>query len=164
MVMTITRECLESSSCHVILQKLYEPGDIIAAIRRVTVLSNTYVKSQRFTRSWKWRHTRNYKIMSTGIHTRDVPTSRGKSTTHLHSYSRLHSTGHSDHVQFTHLFNNMIICIYFQDVFAGCPIPYPKREFLTDDDQDDKSDSKARQNQQQQQQQNNVSRQWYFLS
>jgi len=23
-------------------------------------------------------------------------------------------------------------------VFAGCPIPYPKREFLTDDDQDDK--------------------------
>ncbi|KAI5636256.1 protein kinase domain-containing protein [Phthorimaea operculella] len=41
-----------------------------------------------------------------------------------------------------------------QDVFAGCPIPYPKREFLTDDDQDDKSDSKARQNQQQQQ--NNV--------
>ncbi|XP_073954917.1 cyclin-dependent kinase 8-like [Choristoneura fumiferana] len=41
-----------------------------------------------------------------------------------------------------------------QDVFAGCPIPYPKREFLTDDDQDDKSDSKARQNQQQQQQNN----------
>lgn len=30
-------------------------------------------------------------------------------------------------------------------VFAGCPIPYPKREFLTDDDQDEKSDSKARQ-------------------
>ncbi|KOB62371.1 Uncharacterized protein OBRU01_25092, partial [Operophtera brumata] len=26
----------------------------------------------------------------------------------------------------------------FNDVFAGCPIPYPKREFLTDDDQDDK--------------------------
>jgi len=24
-----------------------------------------------------------------------------------------------------------------QDVFAGCPIPYPKREFLTDDDQED---------------------------
>jgi len=22
-----------------------------------------------------------------------------------------------------------------KDVFAGCPIPYPKREFLTDDDQ-----------------------------
>ncbi|PZC76651.1 cyclin-dependent kinase 8 isoform X1 [Helicoverpa armigera] len=46
-----------------------------------------------------------------------------------------------------------------QDVFAGCPIPYPKREFLTDDDQEDKSDSKARQNQQQQQpntQQNQV--------
>lgn len=35
-----------------------------------------------------------------------------------------------------------------QDVFAGCPIPYPKREFLTDDDQEDKSDTnKARQNQ-----------------
>lgn len=51
-----------------------------------------------------------------------------------------------------------------QDVFAGCPIPYPKREFLTDDDQDDKSDSKARQNQQQQQQQqqqqNNVRFLW----
>lgn len=27
------------------------------------------------------------------------------------------------------------------DVFAGCPIPYPKREFLTDDDNDDKSDT-----------------------
>ncbi|KAJ8969649.1 hypothetical protein NQ314_001651 [Rhamnusium bicolor] len=38
-----------------------------------------------------------------------------------------------------------------QDVFAGCPIPYPKREFLTDDDQEEKSDK--RQNQQQQQQQ-----------
>lgn len=32
-------------------------------------------------------------------------------------------------------------------VFAGCPIPYPKREFLTDDDQDDKSDANKRQNQ-----------------
>lgn len=31
-------------------------------------------------------------------------------------------------------------------MFAGCQIPYPKREFLTDDDQDEKSDSKARQN------------------
>ncbi|XP_059478379.1 cyclin-dependent kinase 8 isoform X2 [Neocloeon triangulifer] len=28
-----------------------------------------------------------------------------------------------------------------QDVFAGCSIPYPKREFLTDDDQDDKGDA-----------------------
>ncbi|XP_065583478.1 cyclin-dependent kinase 8-like isoform X2 [Artemia franciscana] len=27
------------------------------------------------------------------------------------------------------------------DVFAGHPIPYPKREFLTDDDQEDKSDA-----------------------
>lgn len=26
----------------------------------------------------------------------------------------------------------------YLSVFAGCPIPYPKREFLTDDDQDDK--------------------------
>lgn len=29
-------------------------------------------------------------------------------------------------------------CPYIFSVFAGCPIPYPKREFLTDDDQDDK--------------------------
>ncbi|XP_076357738.1 cyclin-dependent kinase 8-like isoform X2 [Tachypleus tridentatus] len=28
-----------------------------------------------------------------------------------------------------------------QDVFAGYPIPYPKREFLTDDEQEDKSDN-----------------------
>jgi len=28
--------------------------------------------------------------------------------------------------------------VVFLSVFAGCPIPYPKREFLTDDDQDDK--------------------------
>ncbi|CAG0907120.1 unnamed protein product [Cyprideis torosa] len=27
------------------------------------------------------------------------------------------------------------------DVFAGCPIPYPKREFLTDDENDDKQSS-----------------------
>ncbi|XP_026279752.1 cyclin-dependent kinase 8 isoform X1 [Frankliniella occidentalis] len=39
------------------------------------------------------------------------------------------------------------------DVFAGCPIPYPKREFLTDDDQDDKSDANKRQNQAANQQQ-----------
>jgi hypothetical protein len=32
-------------------------------------------------------------------------------------------------------------------VFAGCQIPYPKREFLTDDDNEDKSENKARQNQ-----------------
>jgi len=30
----------------------------------------------------------------------------------------------------------MFVIIF--SVFAGCPIPYPKREFLTDDDQDDK--------------------------
>ncbi|XP_046423880.1 cyclin-dependent kinase 8 isoform X1 [Neodiprion pinetum] len=36
-----------------------------------------------------------------------------------------------------------------QDIFAGCPIPYPKREFLTDDDTEEKSENKARQNQQQ---------------
>ncbi|XP_041352571.1 cyclin-dependent kinase 8-like isoform X2 [Gigantopelta aegis] len=30
-----------------------------------------------------------------------------------------------------------------QDVFDGMPIPYPKREFITDDENDDKSDSKA---------------------
>uniref|UniRef100_A0A915JLF4 Cyclin-dependent kinase 8 n=1 Tax=Romanomermis culicivorax TaxID=13658 RepID=A0A915JLF4_ROMCU len=35
------------------------------------------------------------------------------------------------------------------DVFAGCPIPYPKREFLTDDDNEattDKSDAASKQN------------------
>lgn len=41
------------------------------------------------------------------------------------------------------------------DVFAGCAIPYPKREFLTEDDQEEKTDK--RQNQQQQQQQQSVS-------
>nr|XP_014088657.1 cyclin-dependent kinase 8 [Bactrocera oleae] len=35
-----------------------------------------------------------------------------------------------------------------QDVFAGTPIPYPKREFLTDDDQEDKADNKRQQQQQ----------------
>lgn len=44
------------------------------------------------------------------------------------------------------------------DVFAGFAIPYPKREFLTEDDQEDKSDNKQRQNQQHQQQQQNVCR------
>ncbi|XP_069058330.1 cyclin-dependent kinase 8 isoform X3 [Pleurodeles waltl] len=38
------------------------------------------------------------------------------------------------------------------DVFAGCQIPYPKREFLTEEEPDDKGDKK---NQQQQQQGNN---------
>ena len=27
------------------------------------------------------------------------------------------------------------------DVFSGCPIPYPKREFISDDDADDKNDN-----------------------
>jgi len=36
---------------------------------------------------------------------------------------------------------------YIFSVFAGCQIPYPKREFLTDDDNEDKSENKARQNQ-----------------
>ena len=31
-----------------------------------------------------------------------------------------------------------------QDVFGTYPIPYPKREFLTDDDNEDKNDSKQR--------------------
>jgi len=31
-----------------------------------------------------------------------------------------------------------------QDVFAGGPIPYPKREFLSDEEQDDKSDNKKK--------------------
>lgn len=38
-----------------------------------------------------------------------------------------------------------------QDVFSGCAIPYPKREFLTEDDQEEKADNKQRQNQQPQQ-------------
>lgn len=45
----------------------------------------------------------------------------------------------------------MYMFIYLLLIFLGCPIPYPKREFLTDDDQDEKSDNK-RQNQQAQQQ------------
>lgn len=40
-----------------------------------------------------------------------------------------------------------------QDVFAGFTIPYPKREFLTDDEED-KNESKQRQAQQNQAQQN----------
>lgn len=36
-----------------------------------------------------------------------------------------------------------------RSIFAGCPIPYPKREFLTDDDTEEKTENKARQNQQQ---------------
>ena len=43
-----------------------------------------------------------------------------------------------------------IQCEYYMDIeyfvcsiFEGKPIPYPKREFLTDDD-DDKADSKVR--------------------
>jgi len=32
-----------------------------------------------------------------------------------------------------------------QDVFHGCPIPYPKREFLTDDENEDKADTNNKQ-------------------
>lgn len=39
--------------------------------------------------------------------------------------------------------------LFFCSIFAGCPIPYPKREFLTDDDTEEKTENKARQNQQQ---------------
>merc|ERR1740128_439158 len=43
------------------------------------------------------------------------------------------------------------------DVFAGCPIPYPKREFLSDEEQDDKSEtSKMIAKNAQQQGQNNA--------
>lgn len=54
-------------------------------------------------------------------------------------------------------FSFIFIVFWFQFWFdwiyvSGCPIPYPKREFLTDDDQDEKSENK-RQNQQQPQQQ-----------
>lgn len=44
------------------------------------------------------------------------------------------------------------------DVFAGFTIPYPKREFLTDEEED-KSDNKRQQAQQQQQQQNQQNQQ-----
>lgn len=47
------------------------------------------------------------------------------------------------------------MCILLVNNFyckIGCPIPYPKREFLTDDDQEEKSENKQRQNQPQQQQ------------
>lgn len=45
----------------------------------------------------------------------------------------------------------LLNCIYHENlsIFAGCPIPYPKREFLTDDDTEEKTENKARQNQQQ---------------
>ncbi|XP_067107573.1 cyclin-dependent kinase 8 isoform X2 [Osmerus mordax] len=41
------------------------------------------------------------------------------------------------------------------DVFAGCQIPYPKREFLTEEEPEDKADKVRNQQQQQQQQANN---------
>jgi cyclin-dependent kinase 8/11 len=41
------------------------------------------------------------------------------------------------------------------DVFNGMPIPYPKREFLTDDDQEEKQAQQQQQQQEKQQQQNN---------
>lgn len=49
------------------------------------------------------------------------------------------------------LLNNNLTKLYLFDfsIFAGCPIPYPKREFLTDDDTEEKTENKARQNQQQ---------------
>lgn len=39
------------------------------------------------------------------------------------------------------------------DVFDGMPIPYPKREFISDDDNEDKADTASKNQQQQQQQQ-----------
>jgi len=42
-----------------------------------------------------------------------------------------------------------------QDVFAGCTIPYPRREFLTDDEQEDKSNKNQNNNQGNQGDQNN---------
>uniref|UniRef100_A0A8C1FV57 Cyclin-dependent kinase 8 n=2 Tax=Cyprinus carpio TaxID=7962 RepID=A0A8C1FV57_CYPCA len=41
------------------------------------------------------------------------------------------------------------------DVFAGCQIPYPKREFLTEEEPEDKAEKVRNKNQQQQQQGNN---------
>lgn len=40
--------------------------------------------------------------------------------------------------------NLLSFMIFIQSVFAGCPIPYPKREFLSDEDQDDKSETNKR--------------------
>lgn len=45
--------------------------------------------------------------------------------------------------------SHLLIYKIFHSIFAGCPIPYPKREFLTDDDTEEKTENKARQNQQQ---------------
>lgn len=39
---------------------------------------------------------------------------------------------------FKTVFHFHFFFFFLYSVFAGCPIPYPKREFLTDDDQDDK--------------------------
>lgn len=53
---------------------------------------------------------------------------------------------------YIYLKSDHFLIVFFLFLCTGCPIPYPKREFLTDDDQDEKSDIK-RQNQQQTQQQ-----------
>ena len=37
----------------------------------------------------------------------------------------------------------LIVLVSSYSVFEGMPIPYPKREFLTDDDNDDKADTGA---------------------
>jgi len=37
--------------------------------------------------------------------------------------------------------NNFFIFNFFVSVFAGFQIPYPKREYMTDDKQEDKSDA-----------------------
>lgn len=43
------------------------------------------------------------------------------------------------------LMKTLTLSIYCS-VFAGGPIPYPKREFLSDEEQDDKSDNKVSEN------------------
>ena len=53
------------------------------------------------------------------------------------SYSAFESTGHRDLL----LTQKIPSSFYSHSVFDGKQIPYPKREFLTDDDNDDKSDT-----------------------
>lgn len=57
-------------------------------------------------------------------------------------------------LSYIYLYNVVFTYLYIwyeilHSIFAGCPIPYPKREFLTDDDTEEKTENKARQNQQQ---------------
>lgn len=55
------------------------------------------------------------------------------------SYFQEDPTPTSEYIIINFMHENKVkMFSFFLSVFAGCPIPYPKREFLTDDDQDDK--------------------------